>query len=70
MTHHLRPPGIRIRVLLQSTNLASVENEVHLPQTSLGRPLDGVTLLSQLDHVGVLDETREQEPGIAKPDRS
>ena len=44
---HLRPPGFRIRVLLQSTNLASVENEVHLPQTSFGSPPDDIQISSQ-----------------------
>jgi len=31
---HLRPMRFRFRVLLQSTNLVPVEDEVHLPQTS------------------------------------
>ncbi len=33
---HLCPPGFRVWVLLQSTNLVPVEHEVHLPQTALG----------------------------------
>src|SRR5438093_9789175 len=35
---HLCPTGFRVRVLLQSSNLVSVEYEIHLSQTELGGP--------------------------------
>jgi hypothetical protein len=60
----------QFRVEKSPTNLVPVEDKIQLPPTAFGGPLDRVTFFPQLDHVGVLDETREREPAIAKPDRS
>src|SRR5271168_4988328 len=32
---HFGPTGVRFRILFQPTNLVPVENEIHLPQTTL-----------------------------------
>lgn len=43
-TCHLRPTGLRIGILLKTSEFVAVQNEVHLPQTFLGSSPNGVML--------------------------
>jgi hypothetical protein len=52
----LRPTGVRLRVLLQPTNLVAVEHEIDLPQAFPWSDADRIVFLTQLNHSGVLDE--------------
>jgi hypothetical protein len=53
---HLRRTGFCLRVLLQSSNLVSVEYEVHLVRPFRGTVADGIPFSSQLYHASILDE--------------
>jgi hypothetical protein len=45
-----------VRVLLQPSNLVSINHEIYLPQTALWSPSNWITLRAQLDHLGVFNE--------------
>jgi len=53
---HLCPPGFGLGVLLQPTNLAPLEYEIHLPQAALGSAPNRETFRPQFDRIGVLHE--------------
>src|SRR5439155_22742598 len=58
---HLCPLGFRFPVLLQPTNLVSVEYEVHLPQSALGSFTNGVTRFVGWSRTGKRSEEHTSE---------
>lgn len=52
-----RPPRFRVGILLQTSNLAFIENEINLSQSGLRGSPNGILFFASLDSRGMLDES-------------